>query len=82
MATMDAVEVGGGVSGKFPLCSSMPSERGGFFSPAAGSRYSRSVDISRLGIDTNKLIFQLPSDASKIRSQENRRWVVIPLLSA
>ena len=48
MATMDAVEVGEGGSGRFPLCYSTPSERGDFSSAATGSGYSRSLDISIL----------------------------------
>ena len=80
MATMGAGEVGEGVSGELPLCSWTPSERSGFF-PSAVGVLSVSGHFHRLGIDTNKLIFQLPSDVNTIRSQ-NRRWVVIPLLSA
>ena len=70
METMDAVEAGEGGSGRSSFCSSTPSDRGEFLSAVAGSGYSWSVDISRLGIDTNKLIFQLPSDASRIRSRK------------
>ena len=82
MATMDAGEVSEGVSGEFPLCSWTPSERAGYFFSRRGvDVLSVSGHLHRLGIDANKLIFQLPPDANKIRSQ-NRRWVVIPLLSA